>query len=187
MEKKMWAGKYYLLYNEPATGRKSDHIFGYQLDGHWMAKFHGLPGVFRDDRVKITLETIKNTCAAVSPAGAANLARPDGTLAQGEGYGPNAYFTPELFMLAATYMYEGDPEFGLELTYRCLNNLVIKNRAPWNQPNILRGDNGDRLFGSHYVQNMMLWAVPAALEGKDIRSYCAPGGIVDRILHAAKI
>jgi len=186
MEDKMWAGNYYLLYNEPATGRKSDHVFGYQLDGQWMARFHGLPGVFRDDRVKTTLETIKNTCAAVSPAGCANLARPDGTLAQGEGYGPNAYFTPEIFMLASTYLYEGDTEFGLELAHRCLHSLTIKNRVTWNHPNIMRGDNGDRLFGSHYVQNMMLWAVPAALEGKDIKAFCAPGGLVDRILQAGE-
>jgi uncharacterized protein (DUF608 family) len=185
MENKMWNGSYYLNYYEPATGRRSDHIFGYQLDGHWMAKFHGLPGVFRDDRVKITLETIKHTCAAIAPTGAANLARPDGSLAQGEGYGPNAYFTPELFMLASTYLYEGDREFGLELARRCLDNLTINLRCTWNHPNIIRGDTGDRLFGSHYVQNMMLWAVPAALEGKDLAQFCAPGGLVERALQAA--
>ncbi len=185
MENKMWNDTYYLNYFEPATGRKSDHIFGYQLDGHWMAKFHGLPGVFRNDRVRITLETIKHTNAAISPSGAANLARPDGSLAQGEGYGPNAYFTPELFMLASTYLYEGDQEFGLELAHRCLTSLTLTTLSPWNQPNILRGDTGERLFGSHYVQNMMVWAVPAALEGKDIAGFCAPGGLVDRALRAA--
>jgi len=185
MENKMWNDGYYLNYYEPATGRRSDHIFGYQLDGHWMAKFHGLPGVFKDDHVKITLETIKHTCAAISPSGAANLARLDGSLVQGEGYGPNAYFTPELFMLASTYLYEGDKEFGLELARRCLTSLTLTTLSPWNQPNILRGDTGERLFGSHYVQNMMLWAVPAALEGKDIAGFCAPGGLVDRALRAA--
>jgi uncharacterized protein (DUF608 family) len=185
MENKMWHERYYLNYFEPATGRKSDLIFGYQLDGNWMAKFHGLPGIFRDDRVKLTLETIKHANAAIASTGAANLVRSDGSLAQGEGYGPNAYFTPELFMLASTYLYEGDREFGLELAYRCLSNLTINVLSPWNHPNIIRGDTGERLFGSHYVQNMMLWAVPAALEGKDIAGFCAPGGLVDRILRAA--
>jgi uncharacterized protein (DUF608 family) len=186
MEEKMWTGDYYLAYYEPTSDRKSDNVFGYQLDGQWMARFHGLPSVFREDRVKITLETIKRTCAAIAPTGAANLTRPDGSLAQGEGYGPNAYFPPEVFMLAATYLYEGDQDFGLELAHRCLHNLVISQQCTWNQPNIVRGDTGDRLFGSHYVQNMMLWAVPAALEGKDIAAFCAPGGIVDRALQAAK-
>jgi uncharacterized protein (DUF608 family) len=185
MEDKMWNDGYYLNYYEPATGRRSDLIFGYQLDGQWMARFHGLPGVFRTERVKTTLETIKRTCAALASTGAANLAQPDGSLAQGEGYGPNAYFTPELFMLASTYLYEGDREFGLELARRCLTNLTINVLSPWNHPNIIRGDTGERLFGSHYVQNMMLWVVPAALEGKDLAQFCAPGGLVDRILRAA--
>ena len=186
METKMWAGDYYLAYNEPATGKRSDNIFAYQLDGQWMARFHGLPGVFRADRIKPTLETIKRTCVALAPTGASNLARPDGSLAQGVGYGPNAYFPAEVFMLAMTYIYEGDREFGLELARRCLHNLTIDVLSTWNQPNIVRGDTGDRLFGSHYVQNMMLWALPAALEGKDIATFCAPGGLVDRVLEAAK-
>ena len=186
MEDKMWAGAYYLSYNEPKTGRKSDDVFGYQLDGQWMARFHGLPGVFRSDRVKVTLETIKNTCAALTPYGALNFARPDGNLSQGLGYGPTAYFTPELFMLAMTYMYEGDQEFGLELARRCTHNLTINTLSTWNLPNLVRGDNGDRLFGAHYVQNLMLWALPAAMEGKDIAAFCAPNGLVDRIIQAAR-
>ncbi|MDE0185202.1 MAG: GH116 family glycosyl hydrolase [Candidatus Poribacteria bacterium] len=185
MEDKMWAGSYYLSYNEPKTGRKSDDVFGYQLDGQWMARFHGLPGVFRSDRVKETLETIKNTCAALTPYGALNFSRPDGSLSQGLGYGPTAYFTPELFMLAMTYMYEGDKDFGLELARRCIHNLTINTLSTWNLPNLVRGDNGDRLFGAHYVQNLMLWALPAAMEGKDISAFCALNGLVDRIIQAA--
>ena len=50
---------------------------------------------------------------------------------------------------------------------------------------MLRGDTGVELFGSHYDQNMMLWALPAALEGKDISGACAPGGLVDRVIKAA--
>jgi hypothetical protein len=64
--------------------------------------------------------------------------------------------------------------------------LTIIEGSLWNQPNVIAGDTGDRLFGSHYDQNMMLWALPAALQGKDIASFCAPGGFVDRILHAAR-
>jgi hypothetical protein len=102
------------------------------------------------------------------------------------GYGPNAFFVPELYMLAMTYLYDGDKEFGLELARRCVYSLHIHNLLTWNQPNLLRADTGDMLFGSHYVQNLMLWGVPAALEGKDIAAFCAPGGLVDRILQAAK-
>jgi len=50
----------------------------------------------------------------------------------------------------------------------------------------MRGDNGLEIFGSHYDQNLMLWAVPAAAEGKDLTAFCAPGGLVDRMIAAAK-
>ena len=186
MEGKMWGNGYYLPYNEPKTGKKGDDIFAYQLDGEWMCRFHGLPGVFRPDRVQKTLETIRNTCGKVAPEGVANFATAEGKLPQGVGYGSIAYFTPELFMLAMTYMYAGEREYGLEIARRGMHAMTIVEGSLWNQPNLIAGDTGDRLFGSHYDQNMMLWALPAALEGKDIAGFCAPGGFVDRILQAAR-
>ena len=111
MEEKMWAGSYYLLYNEPKTGKKSDLVFGYQLDGQWMVKFHGLPGIFRADRVKATLETIKRLNASITKFGASDVVTPQGNLAEGIGYGINTFFVPEVDILGATYMYEGQREF----------------------------------------------------------------------------
>ena len=43
MEKKLWNGSYYLNYSEPETGKKSDLVFGYQMDGEWITDHHGLP------------------------------------------------------------------------------------------------------------------------------------------------
>ena len=186
MENKMWAGSYYLAYKDEKLGKESSDVFAYQLDGEWMARFHGLSGIFNADRIKTSLRTIKRACIDPWKYGAVNLAHPDGGLAENVGYGPNAFFVPEVYMLAMTYMYAGEPAVGLELAKRCVFSLNIHNLLTWNQPNLLRADNGDVLFGSHYVQNMMLWAVPAALEGKDINAFCAEGGLVDRILKAAK-
>jgi uncharacterized protein (DUF608 family) len=185
METQMWASQYYLAYYEPKTGRKSDDIFAYQLDGNWMARFHGLPDVFRADRIRITLRTIERTCVRLTPYGAVNMVHRDGTLAEGVGYGPNAFFVPELYMLAMTYMYAGEKEFGLELARRCVQALTLDSGSEWNQPNIIRGDNGMPLFGSHYDQNMMLWALPAAIESKDLTGPCQRGGLVERICRAA--
>ena len=187
MEEKMWAGSYYLAYNDEKLGKKSADVFAYQLDGEWMARFHGLEAIFRPDRVKIALSAIKRACIDPWKFGAVNLAHPDGGLAEGVGYGPNAFFVPEVYMLAMTYMYAGERDFGLELARRCVYSLNIHNLLTWNQPNLLRADNGDVLFGSHYDQNMMLWALPAALEKKGIGTFCAEGGFVDRILKAAAI
>jgi uncharacterized protein (DUF608 family) len=194
-ETKLWTGKYYLAYYEPESGKKSDLVFGFQLDGDWMCFFHGLPGVFQQDRAKTTLETIRKTCMALAPYGAANFANPDGTaalsdkfMAEGWGldYGSYGYFPPEVFMLAGTYLYYGQRETGMELARNCLYGITVKHGDTWNQPNIVSGQTGKVTYGSDYYQNMMLWSLPAALERKDLRLASGAGGLVDRMITAAK-
>ena len=55
-------------------------------------------------------------------------------------------------------------------------------------PNIMRGDvdTGERTYGNDYYQDMMLWSLPAALEGKDFGAPMRPGALEDRILRAAR-
>ena len=109
MEDEMWASTYYLNYWDKDTGKKSDDVMGYQLDGEWAAVFHGFNGVFQPDRVKTTLQTIKKCNIALTPeVGAANFTRPDGSALSGKEdisyYGTHAMFCAELICLAATYM-----------------------------------------------------------------------------------
>ncbi len=194
LEDKLWAGSYYLNYYEPETGKKSDLVFGYQLDGDWMCFYHGLPGVFQTDRAKTTLNTIKNTCMALTPYGAANFCNPDGTPASSEqymaeawglDYGSFGYFPPEVFMLAATYMYQGQMEIGAELAKTCLEGITRWGYT-WTQPNIVNGATGKRVYGSDYYQNMMLWAVPAAFNRQDLAGFTRQGSLVDRVMAAGK-
>ena len=49
-----------------------------------------------------------------------------------------------------------------------------------------RGVTGERVFGFDYYQNLMLWALPAAIDGKSLDDPCKPGGLVDWILQAGK-
>jgi len=65
--------------------------------------------------------------------------------------------------------------------------MFLRQRYPWDLPNIVRGDCGARVFGTDYYQNMMLWAMPAAIEGQDIRESVAPGGLIDRMMEAGKV
>ena len=62
MEELMWLDDTYMMMWNLNSGVRNDTIVAYQLDGEWTAVFHGLPGVFRADRVPIVLETIKRTC-----------------------------------------------------------------------------------------------------------------------------
>jgi uncharacterized protein (DUF608 family) len=187
LEGSLWNGTYYLNFNEPETGKKSDLVFGYQLDGQWITDWHGVPGAFPAERAASVLRTLRAANCALSSSGATNYANPDGTPARVGGYGTYSYFTPELFMLAMTYMYAGEREFGLQLLERCLSNLMRWGYL-WDWPNLMRGDadTGQRGFGADYYQNLMLWAVPAALAGQDLAGPAQPGGLVARVIRAAR-
>lgn len=189
MEDEMWTGKYYLNFYEPETGKKSDDVMGYQLDGQWAAQFHGLPGVFRAERVQPTLETIKRCNVALTPkVGAANFCRPDGSpvlaSAKVAAYGTYAMFTPEVVVLGMTYIYAGEKEFGVDLVRRHWEDLFLRQGLAWDTPNLVRGDTGKRIFGTDYYQDMMLWALPMVMSGQDIKRGCAPDSLVDRVIKA---
>jgi uncharacterized protein (DUF608 family) len=187
LEEHLWADGYYLNFNEPETGQKSDLIFGYQLDGEWIADWHGLPGVFPKERVEAVLETLRRINCRLSQSGAVNYANPDGTAAEVGGYGTYSYFPPELMILAMNFMYEEQKDFGLELLHKCMYNITCRWGYTWDAPNTTVGhtDSGERKFGADYYQDMMLWAVPAALRSEDLKGPCKPGGLVDRIVRAA--
>ncbi len=191
LDEKTWTGSYYLNFLDEKAGKRSDLIFSCQLDGQWMAEHHGLPGVFRPDRVAATLQTIEKYNVPPTRYGAIDFAKPDGTLLRPgefpleENYMPHDFFPPELMMLAMTYMYHGRKDFGLELTRRCLGNIVCEQGTTWDMPNIIRGDTGLRSFGADYYQNMMLWALPAAMENRALDAPCRPGGLVHRVIGAA--
>jgi len=188
MEEHLWVGNYYLNFHEPETGTKSDLVFGYQLDGQWIADFHGVGRAFPAERATTVLDTIARCNVAVSKTGAANYANPGGTPAAVGGYGAYSYFPPELLMLAMTYLYHGRREFGLDLARRCWENIICTQRLAWDQPNFFRGDvdTGERSFGNDYYQNMMLWSLPAAIAGEDLAGPCKAGGLVDRVIRAGK-
>ncbi len=151
-----------------------------------MTRYHGLPGVFQKDRVTTTLKTIQDVNMALNKYGAANFAHPDGKPVGSVAYGTYGYFVPEVCMLSATYIYEGQSELGLRLLRSCLEAMSVKHGNTWVQPNVVSGDNGARIYGSDYYQNMILWSLPAAIAGQDLRQACAAGSLVDRIIRAGK-
>ncbi|MHB8972442.1 MAG: GH116 family glycosyl-hydrolase [Pirellulaceae bacterium] len=189
LEQRLWDQRgYYLNFLEPTSQTKSEFVFGYQLDGEWVMDHHGLPSSLPVDRVRTVLDTIQRTNVALSKSGAVNYANPDGSVANPGGYGAYSYFPPELMMLGMNYMYEGQVPFGTELVRKMWHNIVCLQGYTWDVPNIMRGDvdTGERVFGNDYYQDLMLWSLPAALAGQDFAAPTKPGGLVDRILAAAR-
>ena len=89
-------------------------------------------------------------------------------------------------MLAMTFMYNGQQKFGRDLLRRCLHNINCRWGYTWDAPNTVRGDadTGQRAFGADYYQNMMLWAVPAALRNENLTGPMQSGGLVERVIAA---
>lgn len=186
MEEHAWAGDCYLLYHELETGKQSGVVMGYQLDGEWMARSHGLAGVFRADRVDKTLDTFVKT--AVTADGAITFAPPLGRGAGDEfkpGYwGQGGIHPPGSLMLAMTYLYAGRREEGLELARRTWQALLEQGWS-WDLPVLFEAGSRRRQGGFDYYQNGMLWAMAPAVRGEDIAAASKPGGLVARVIEAA--
>jgi non-lysosomal glucosylceramidase len=196
LEEKLWDGEGYLLSLDTATGRKNDLVLAFQLDGDWMAGLHGLPNVFPPERAKATLATIKRlNAAAAGPRGITlTVIQRDGRLNTfGGRMGWNSSMPASVFILAMNYLYAGERETGLDIAYRSINHLVNILGFSWDMPNMVRSDPATdplpeylRIYGSDYYQGMSLWAMPTALRGENLKQAAAPGGLIARILQAAR-
>jgi uncharacterized protein (DUF608 family) len=182
LESSNWQDGSYLLYNKPQTGQSSDKVMSNQLDAEWANRFLGIDEhAFRPERTRTALETIRRTCFHPL-VGAVSFASRDGAQ-ELTTYG---IFPPETLILGMTYMYQNQREVGLDLCHRAMRNLVISQGKEWDLPNMVNADTGAVRFGTDYYQMMILWAVPAALEGQSVAEFCAPGGLVDRVLAAGR-
>jgi uncharacterized protein (DUF608 family) len=81
-----------------------------------------------------------------------------------------------------TYIYAGQRELGVELVRKFWESLCLGQGHAWDTPNMIHGDSGRRVFGTDYYQNMMLWALPAAINGQDLATSCREGGLIKRMV-----
>lgn len=186
MERALWTGSYYLASSEPETGHRSNRVFSAQLDGEWITRSHSLPGAFPTPNVATALKTILRVCVLPGCYGVINFAEPDGSLVKHPGYGTYGMFVPEAYMFAMLCLWAGQRQAGERILLSCLEAVTVRNRYSWTAPNVIAGDTGKRTYGSDYYQNLMLWAVPAALAGGDLPSICRTSQLVARVLDAAR-
>jgi uncharacterized protein (DUF608 family) len=189
LEGKTWLGDYYLRYWDQDTGERSDVVFSVQLDGEWIARLHGLKGVFQSDRVRAALETIKRTCVAATQMGALHQTTPEGAPVVA-GITEGAYPASEVYPASAihlglAYMYAGQTAFGLEVIRRMLRNYTCEQGLTWYGASSFNAMTGEFVIGTEYAMLPLLWAILAARKGKDITAPSRSGGIVDRIIRAA--
>ena len=187
MEEKLWNEKVgsYLLYHEPETGTRSESILSDQLIGQYFSYLHGLPLVFPEDRVQTVMGTIWRINVASTPHGVRIALRPDGSSDEEGFYSTCIHPSYSSTVPASLLCYTGDGERGLELMRRTWHRLVVDLQMAWDMPGGLDPE-GNHRWGLEYYHNTMLWTLPVAVLGQDLRAFRAPEGLGGRIVAAAR-
>lgn len=186
LEEKLWEGRYYAVFNDPVKGKRSDTIFANQLVGQLCADLHGLNDILDSGRVETVLNTIKDTCMPATPYGVVNAIRPNGAFDTCGSPYSDGIFTGECICVAMTMLYAGHSDTGSEIARRAMHNVVLRQGAAWDIPNIVNSSSGEIIHGHDFYQMMILWGLPLALSKQSINQVCKADGLVGRVLFAAE-
>ena len=181
----LWFAGSYLLYQNALDGTASDTVLANQLAGAWCGSLHGLTGVFPPNRVQAVLATVARLCSGSTIAGMRNAARRDGAPDPGGHPQSDNIFVGECLCVVATMAYSGHAQLALQIAERLFTAIVLQHRVGWDLPNLL-SPSGQVLHGTDFYQDMLLWALPLALEEQDLETACAPQHLVGQILTAAR-
>ena len=187
LEEKLWGGNWYLLYHDPAAGRKSDTLLANQLAGQMCTYLHGLPPVVPRERVEKVLASVKRLCIESTKYGVVDAVLADGTPDTGGTPYSENIFTGECVSVAMTYAYAGDRKTAEEVVSRLMDDIVLRQGVGWDLPNTIDAVTGAVVHGTDFYQMMVLWGLPLALCGQNIQEACTPGNLVSRILKAANL
>ncbi|MCM8760357.1 MAG: glycoside hydrolase family 116 protein, partial [Candidatus Omnitrophica bacterium] len=173
-EKLLWNGKYYNLYT--SDKERSEICLANQLMGLWCSSILGLKSPFPKKHIQSALNSIINLNFRKTKWGLVNGMFPNGKKArcrkdESENDHGSQIFFGENICAAMTMIYEGKEKEGLEVIRRLINSYFIKYRTPWNQYCLLSSKDGHPVWGSDYYSNMVIWAVPLALERKNLRNF----------------
>ena len=186
---KLWTGSYYRLWSDLQNDRRSDVSLANQLMAEWCAGVTGLGTLLPQENVREALDTVERLNMGVTRYGLVNGVTPDGQRARFTGRAndhPLHTFVGENLCAAMTFMYHKRRETGLEIARRLYEAVALRSRSPWKQRCLISADTGLPIWGADYYSNMVIWAVPMALDGQDIRTFCAGGGLVARLIEAGK-
>lgn len=193
-EAKLWTGRYYRVFNDTETGKRSEGCLANQLMGEWCTRIAGLGPLYPADRLKTALASIERWNFRATEHGLANCCVPDarGGLVLGDPtsdprhHEDNSHakqiFVGENSCAAMTLIYGGRAPTGIEVLRRMWHAMTILHRTPWNQYCVIRSSDGGPVWGSDYYSNLVIWAVPIALLAGDIGKFAATDPLAARIL-----
>jgi len=191
-EEKLWTGSFYRTYHDTATGRRNDACFSAQLSGVWCTRVLGLEDPLPKERIDKALDSIAKLNVPASRFGMVDAVFADGKPCVEGGPGGERIWSRDIFIqcnatAAMVYLYYGRRDEGLRAARTMLDTIFRGPHAmPWSQPCGLSSVTGGTCHGHDYYDHMVVWTYPLALERQDIRGACAPGGLIARILDAAR-
>ena len=193
MQKHLWRGDHYLIFNDTEAGQVLDAFFTPQLNGQYYAHFTGVPAVFPQENVDKVLALLRDKVSKISKLGMPPIySMPDGSpwTTDKTGYltGKYIYTNHQVIWNAITFIYEGQRKFGLDLLRKNLELSYCKWGYLWDGANCCSagGDTGEVNYGWDYWFNWSIWTAPAALLNQDVMALVKPGGLVDRVISAGK-
>jgi uncharacterized protein (DUF608 family) len=191
-EEKLWTGSYYRTYNDVAAGKRNDSCFSAQLSSVWSTRILGLEDPLPRDRIERALDSIAKLNVPASPFGMMDAVFADGKPCLEGGPGGDRIWSRDIFIqcnatAAMVYLYAGRREEG-ERAAKAMLDTIFRgpHPMPWSQPCGLSRATGGTCHGHDYYDHMVVWSYPLAFAGQDIRAACAPGGLIARLLAAAK-
>jgi uncharacterized protein (DUF608 family) len=166
-EKKLWNGEYYNLYNEPETARSSNTCLGNQLVGQWYAYLIGIGDFLPKKHISSAIEAVKKLNVAATEFGVVNGVKPSGDIDyESLNHFSDSICPGESFCYAATCIYAGKKDLGLEVAKATYENIAIRQKTIWNITWNLSPLDGSPRWGREYYSNMVVWSLYCALTGR---------------------
>jgi uncharacterized protein (DUF608 family) len=187
-EQRLWNGSYYNLWSNKEAGTSNSTCLNNQLIGEWCSRVAGLGGALPPDHVGKALDAIEKLNMAATSYGLMDGVTSDGK-PYDTGFRPTLDFGINIFVCenlcaAMTFMYHKRNDVGLEIARRLYQTAAIKTRCPWKQSHILHGDSGMPIWGEDFYSNLIVWALPMALQQMSVEEF-TNSGLVKNMISAA--
>ncbi len=192
LERDFWNGSYYRLAVDPSSATYDDTCLGAQGAGAWSASILGLEPPVPTEHLRSALRSILQLTAGLSAYGLVLAAGPDGSPVYSnqrlECDFPRDVWPLFNFCFAATCQYYGvEPERSLGVALQVLEALFrAGNAMPWGWACNLNGFDGWIGHGHDYQDPQIIWTIPMALAGQNLREAVGPGSLIYDVLAAAR-
>ena len=138
-----------------------------QLNGQWYADLLGLGDIVDPKMIRCSLDSILNKNSKYSRYGLVNSVLPDNRLDTSNDHARNIWFGMNYAWISLCLMRGFSLNKVLKPAYELWDNVVRRQRNPWNQPDMIDSKTGRYVFGDTYYRNMAIWAVPIAYAKRD--------------------